>query len=254
MIQTKTNIQDEVANCGKPISIWDAKTGKMKTVNRRCKRYSQCPKCAAYKKSLIEKELIPFVGDARFIIVSKEDEKKMARRYDNYRRVAISDTHTAFVIESNDTTLGCEFTRANLELVTENSLPQNGRQISGKLGIKKTVIEPGSFTADDWDEIEKEINDPILEVSYREFRIDYETDDKNAPKNIKELEAVVQAEIDFPHSPSTEGELQEGMYVLEMTTKKVCEKYDMSFSFLGKKVNYIRISEVEWEWLENKII
>ena len=106
----------------------------------------------------------------------------------------------------------------------------------------------------DWDELEREAEKAkyTVEIHQRQMCFDFDSKDENAPKDIQALEKMVQAEVDIFENPSTGGKLQDAVYVCEQKTQEICLRYEMSFSFLVKRVIDIDIREVNWKWTLNK--
>ena len=247
----------EIRDCGKPIRVWDAKTGCLKVIkHRRCKHYRDCRQCQQWRISEEYKKLLPFTNEARYLETSEDEAKKLVRKYgsNSVRRVPLEDGSVSLVIKTDDE-IGQDFTHIELNKVSVNSVPlEEDRRVSGKLGVTPVVVKKEKEDDLDWDELEREAEKAkyTVEIHQRQMCFDFDSKDKNAPKDIQTLEKMVQAEVDIFENPSTGDKLQDAIYVCEQKTQEICEKYEMSFSFLIKRVIDIDIREVKWKWTLNK--
>lgn len=242
-------IKKEVAECCKPITRFDPATGTLYEIkSRRCKRYEHCEICKKWKREQEYNIMVDLVGKTRFIEVDAEDEANLVRKYgsDNVRRVPIGKDRTAIIIQTDDE-VGREFSMNDCRRLSRHAVPTDNRRVSGKLGTQ-VIAEKSEEIVLDWDEIEKEINDPEIELSLREMDISYDSEDKAAPKNIKELQTIVEAETDITRSPENEKELREAVNKCELKVQEICIRFSMSFNFFRKTLINIRLSEVDWKW------
>lgn len=232
------------AECGKPITRWDVKTGQLKWVrSRRCKNYDICPRCAEWKKQQ-ELKLLNKAregGNSKFLEIPLEDRAKFIRQYGKENvRIIPGDDGKCYCAVNTEDEIGEPLTLEHCRMMAKFAVPADNKRISGKLGTKtpKEQEEDNIFAAT---------------VEYREMVIDFGEEEKEqGPKSLRELEAVVTNEVDIDHSPQTEDELQWAIYCLEEKTREVCERYELSFYFLVKKQIQVELSEVYWSWAEKK--
>ena len=106
----------------------------------------------------------------------------------------------------------------------------------------------------DWDELTREAEEArySAEIHQRPMCFDFDSKDKNAPKDVNQLEKMVQAEVDVCESPDTERELQDAISKCEIKTREICQRYEMSFSFLKERLIEVDTREIRWKWTLNK--
>jgi hypothetical protein len=239
----------EIEECGKPISTWSRRDGGLKEVNRRCKHYKDCHRCGSYKKQEESKFLTLFIDTTRYTEVSPDEKKKLVRKYgsDNVRCIPLDNGQVGIVIKTDDD-VGEVFTNDIKNKLVDNCIPTDGRRISGKLGKASVPVQPEMS----WDEIEKQAEDPVIQCHYREMEIKYDSKDEGAPGNSDELTEMTRNEVEIYESPDTEEKLQDAQYLCEQKVSEICERYGMSFNFLVRKIDNLRISDVNWQWTANK--
>ena len=81
--------------------------------------------------------------------------------------------------------------------------------------------------------------------------IEYDSNNDNAPRNLKQLQDIVIEESEITENPD-EDTLQWAIYELEEKFKSVCERYGMSFSFVDVEYVSIDVDKIKWKWTLNK--
>lgn len=247
----------EIKDCGKPMHKFDKKLGKLVVAYyRRCKHYKDCPKCGDYKKEQARSSLTNLIDTTKYIEGTEEEIKKFVRKYGTkkFHRIPLPDNRAAIIIDTEDE-IGEVFTQDKLNKVIHHYIPDDNRRVSGKLGVNVPVVKKEEKKEEElnWDKIEEELDKEkhTCECHYREMSIDFDSNSKEAPQTIQDIQQMVEDEVDIDN-PDTKEKLQDAIFVCEQKVMDICHRYGMSFNFSCKKIEYIDIREVDWKWTKNK--
>lgn len=231
---------ERMKKCRKVVTVIDPATGEAKKKRLPpCNQYDICPDCAAHKIENEQRILKDLMGSARVVIVLKKDEKKVARQIDSdYRRYPIDNNQTAFVVKTDDENVGKLLTYEKCMKLGNCAISSSNRRVTGKLGQEEDVES-------DEDEVEK------VTIHRRRMDIEYDSDNDNAPRNLKQLQDIVERESEITENPDKDT-LQWAVYELEEKFKNVCEQYGMSFNFVDVEYVSIDINKIMWKWTLNK--
>lgn len=261
--------------CGRPVYWTNPATGNLEVKYvQRCKQYSQCEKCRAWKEEL-EKKRINRIANSdktvKYVEVDQSEEKKLARKYyGDYRRIPLENGKTGFIIQTEDDIPDSQpLTREiALKLVKNVVTEEDGRRPSGRLGnddfepIVQLEKEEKKEEEESKTELEKfdfntahpsDYYHEVIKVSVQEMDIEFDSDNPDAPQDKDELMTIAQAEVDLTEHPYDKPTLQKSIRKLEYTIKRVCKRFGMSFSFYNKSLLHVDLYDVDWEWLKKRL-
>jgi len=251
-----------MAKCGHPVGRFNKLEGHYKWFISECK-IRECPRCTA-KKHQQEKSRLERMAKKRtykYVVAENEEQEEAMKKQlgDNWQRVpSDEDGKTYFYFEdaNNEIEIGEAVTGDNYEALAEKTAvaPEGKRKSRGKQFIDCLPVveneEQGEEPEqeDAWEDFE-----PETEVVSRDVMLDFSACTEDAPKDGKELTAIIQKEYPLDFHPDSAEQLQYAIAIYEQTLESVCQRYGIKFNFYRENKEFIKDSEIDWKWLRLKL-